>query len=99
MDGSVAWWKLGPTENDARESEVGVDCKPLNLKAASSCGDSGRDFLRSFWRRFWNQIYILRVSAELVTVDYPRRVLPSKQRCAKPMITIPELLSHSKTHG
>jgi hypothetical protein len=31
-------------------------CMPPHLRAASSCGDSGRAFLLSFWRRFWNQI-------------------------------------------
>jgi hypothetical protein len=30
---------------------------PPYLRAAISCGESGRDFLRSFCRRFWNQIY------------------------------------------
>lgn len=29
---------------------------PPYLRAAISCGDSGRDFLRSFCRRFWNHI-------------------------------------------
>lgn len=31
-------------------------CMPPYLRAASSCGESGRAFLLSFWRRFWNQI-------------------------------------------
>jgi len=32
------------------------NCMPPYLRAAISCGESGRDFLRSFCRRFWNHI-------------------------------------------
>lgn len=45
-----------PDEVYGRGSEDRI-CMPPYLRAAISCGERGRDFLRSFWRRFWNHIW------------------------------------------
>lgn len=56
--GSEAGYAFSDSEKTLRDvtGSEGMPCIPPYLKAASSCGESGRDFRRSFCRRFWNQI-------------------------------------------
>ena len=52
------WFKvplpLNPTAEERSDDNAAI---PPNPNAASSCGRSGRDFLRFICRRFWNHIY------------------------------------------
>lgn len=59
-------WSTAPDPVDALKdggSEPMMCMLPPYLRAAISCGDSGRDFRRSFCRRFWNQICGTRASS------------------------------------
>jgi hypothetical protein len=55
---ATLWFKvplpLNPTAEERSDDNAAI---PLNPNAASSCGRSGRDFLRFICRRFWNHIY------------------------------------------